>query len=61
MHTRMDDNTANVEITNPMFGGDDFDDDIAPHDGLSNQPFAIDVDDKVCFQLSPKSRELTII
>lgn len=47
LHTRMDDNSANVEITNPMFGGDDFDDDLVALDGLSSQPFAIDVDDKV--------------
>lgn len=43
----MDDISENVEINNPMFGGDDFDD--AGPDDLSNgQPFGIvDGEDKV--------------
>ena len=46
----MDDTTSNIEISNPMFGGDDFDYDVgrATPEVLSlGQTFAIDVEDKV--------------
>lgn len=46
MHRRMEDGTmANVEITNPMFGGEEFDDDLTPNDNIGF--FNIEVEDKV--------------
>lgn len=43
----MDEATANVEIANPMYGGDDFEEETAAAENLNTQTFALDVDDKV--------------
>jgi hypothetical protein len=43
----MEETAANVEISNPMFGGEDFDDDSSPSDALSNRSFSIEVNEKV--------------
>ncbi|KAI1293709.1 Prolow-density lipoprotein receptor-related protein 1 [Halotydeus destructor] len=48
IHRRMDDDAANIEITNPMFGSDEFNEGIEPtevHSSFS-QPFSIEVEDK---------------
>ncbi|CAG2171362.1 unnamed protein product [Oppiella nova] len=45
LHRRMQESGANVEISNPMFGGDDFDDDLSPSHALS-RTFALEVNDK---------------
>jgi hypothetical protein len=42
----MEESAANVEISNPMFGGEDFDDDSSPSDALSRS-FSIEVNEKV--------------
>ena len=43
LHRRMDENVANVEISNPMFGDDDLD-----VSEVTDSTFSIEVDEKVC-------------
>ncbi|RWS16456.1 hypothetical protein B4U79_10678 [Dinothrombium tinctorium] len=46
MHRRMEDTRTNVEIGNPVFSGNDMDDDSNPSEALSGT-FSIEVDEKV--------------
>lgn len=47
----MQETTANVEISNPMYGSDDFDDDVSPTHALSRS-FTLEVNEKVFKLLS---------
>lgn len=51
MHRRMDETAGNVEISNPMFSGEELEDDLGvnPQDPINS--FHLEVDDKVSKQL----------